>query len=211
MTTPSEVDAQHVGTFWLLNLTDASPPVVPARVPVTFGRAGPEDIAELAQAMGLSDASDTSDATEILSRFAAGKWCYSGRVDGRLATYGWVTFDKEEIGELGLSIRLQPGEAYIWDCGTPPAYRGQRLYPALLSYILAELRAMVLRRVWIGADADNVASQHGMELAGFHPVADFLLASPSDSHRTWLRGCAGASQQEIQDVHAAIFGENREP
>lgn len=210
MTTPSDVDAQHVGTFWLLNLADASPPVVAARVPVAFRRAGPEDRAELAQAMGLSDANDTSDVAEISRRFAASKWCYTGRVDGRLATYGWITFDKEEIGELGLSIRLQPGEAYIWDCGTSSAYRGQRLYPALLSYILIELRALGLRRVWIGADADNMASQRGMELAGFRPVADFLLASSSGSRRAWLRGCAGASEQEIQDVHAAIFGEKRE-
>jgi RimJ/RimL family protein N-acetyltransferase len=204
MTTPSDLDAQHVGTFWLLNLTENAPPAVAARVPVAFQRAGSEDTAELAQAMGLND------AAEIQRRFAAGKWCYIGRVDGRLATYGWVTFDEEEIGELGLSIRLQPGEAYIWDCGTPPTYRGQRLYPALLSYILAELRKPGLHRVWIGADADNVASQRGMELVGFHPIADFLLARSSEARRTWLRGCTGATQQEIQDVRSAIFGEKRE-
>lgn len=210
MNTTSDMDAQHVGTFWLLKLTEASPPMVEARVPATFQRAGPEGMAELGQAMGLSDGSDTGNADEIARRFAAGKWCYTGRVDGSLATYGWVTFDKEEIGELGLSIRLRPGEAYIWDCGTPPAYRGQRLYPALLSYICAELRALGLRRLWIGADADNVASQRGMELAGFRPIADFLLASPSDSRLAWLRGCPGASEQEIQDVYAAIFGDKRE-
>lgn len=203
MTMPSDLDGQHIGTFWLFDLSDASPPGVTARLPVTFGRAGTEDIPELAQVMGLPD------AAEIQRRLAAGKECFIGRVDGTLATYGWVTFDQEEIGELGLSIRLQRGEAYIWDCGTSAAYRGQRLYPALLSSLLAELRALGLRRVWIGADADNVASQHGMELAGFHPVADFLLARASAPPRTWLRGCGGASQQEIRDVHAAIFGEKR--
>ena len=204
MTMPSDLEAQHVGTFWLLNLTEAAPPAVAARVPVMFQRAGSEDRAELAQAMGLNN------TAEILRRFAAGKWCYIGRVDGRLATYGWVTFDQEEIGELGLSIRLQPGEAYIWDCGTPPVYRGQRLYPALLSYILAELRRLGLRRVWIGADADNVASQRGMELAGFRPIADFLLAHAPDTRRAWLRGCPDATTQEVQDIHVAIFGEKRE-
>jgi RimJ/RimL family protein N-acetyltransferase len=204
MTMPSDLEAQHVGTFWLLNLTEAALPEVAARVPVTFQRARSEDTAELAQAMGLDD------PDEILRRFAAGKWCYIGRVDGRLATYGWVTFDEEEIGELGLSIRLQPGEAYIWDCGTPPAYRGQRLYPALLSSIITGLRAMGLRRVWIGADADNVASQRGMELAGFRPIADFLLAHAPDRRRAWLRGCPDATTQEVQDIHTAIFGEKRE-
>lgn len=204
MTMPSDLDAQHVGTFWLLNLTGAVPPAVAARVPVTFQRAWSEDTAELAQAMGLDD------PDEIRRRFAAGKWCYIGRIESRLATYGWVTFDEEKIGELGLSICLQPGEAYIWDCGTPPAYRGQRLYPALLSYILSELHRLGLRRVWIGADADNVTSQGGIALAGFRPIADFLLARASDTRRAWLRGCPGATTQEVQDIHAAIFGEKRE-
>ncbi len=199
MTMPSDLDAQHIGTFWMLDLTGALPPAVTARVPAAFRRAGSEDIPELTQAMGLSD------QAEILRRFTAGKQCYTGRVDGRLATYGWVTFDKEDIGELGLSLRLQSGEAYIWGCGTPPAYRGQRLYPALLSYMLNELRAMGLRRVWIGADSDNIPSQRGMILAGFHPIADFLLASSSSPRRFWLRTCAGATEQEIQDIHTTIL------
>lgn len=201
MTMPADLDAQHIGTFWMLDLTDALPPAVAARVPTTFQHAGSEDIPELAQAMGLRD------QTEILRRFAAGKQCYTGRVDGRLATYGWVTFDKEDIGELGLSVCLQPGEAYIWNCGTPPAYRGQRLYPALLSYMFAELRAMGLYRIWIGADADNIPSQRGMILAGFRPIADFLLAGSLNPRHFWLRSCAGATEQEIQNIHTAIFGE----
>src|SRR5579884_3317274 len=151
MTMPSDLEAQHVGTFWLLNLTEAAPPAVAARVPVTFQRAGSEDRAELAQAMGLNN------TAEILRRFAAGKWCYIGRVDGRLATYGWVTFDQEEIGELGLSIRLQPGEAYVSARGTSPVYRRQRLCLALRSDSLADLRRLGLRRVRIGSHADNVA------------------------------------------------------
>ena len=86
----------------------------------------------------------------------SGKYCYTGYVDGVLATYGWVTFDQELIGELRMHIRLLPGEAYIWDCATLPEYRGLRLYPSLLWYIIGELRAQGLKRIWIGADADNV-------------------------------------------------------
>ena len=204
MTSSSDLDAQHVGTLWLLNLSGHLPPAVAPRVPVTFLRAGPEDIQELAQAMGYSDES------EIQQRFAAGKQCYIGRIDGKLATYGWVTFDIEALGELGLSIRLQPGEAYIWDCETPPAYRGQRLYPALLTSILGEMKRIGLRRVWVGADSDNIASQKGMALAGFRPIVDFLVAptqAPAMTQRAWLRGSPGAAEQEIRDAHYALFGE----
>ena len=126
--------------------------------------------------------------------------------NGELVTYGWVTFDFEHIGELSLSIQLRPGEAYIWDCGTPPLYRGKHLYPALLTYILGELQEMGLRRVWIGADSDNVASQKGMARAGFRPIVDYLLAQ-TPTRRSWLRGCPEASEQEIRDAHYMLLRE----
>ena len=68
-----------------------------------------------------------------------------------------------------------PGEAYIWDCATLPAYRRLRLYTALLVHIVEQLYAEGLCRVWIGADAENRASQSGMALAGFQPVADLVV------------------------------------
>src|SRR5206468_11462932 len=119
--------------------------------------------------------------------------------------YCWVTFDQEDISELGLSFSLKAGEAYIWDCATLPAYRGQHLYPALLHYILTTLQSGGLQRIWIGADADNLASQSGMILAGFQPMADYLLARESTQHRAWLRGRTDVAEQDILDVHAALF------
>src|SRR5947208_2071684 len=76
------------------------------RVAVNFQRVDSEAAPSLAQAMGLDS------PEEVLKRFEAGKRCYIGNVEGMLATYGWVTFDEELIGELGLRIRLAPGEAY---------------------------------------------------------------------------------------------------
>ena len=85
-------------------------------------------------------------------RFETGRHCYTAWVAGVLAAYGWVSFEEEFIGELGLRLKLLPGEAYIWDCVTLPAYRQNHLYSALLGYMLDELRAGPLCRVWIGAD-----------------------------------------------------------
>lgn len=198
----SDLDTQHVGTLWLLKFSDPLPPAVEPRVPTAFRRAGQEDLQELAVAMGQNG------QAEIERRWAAGKQCYIGNIAGKLAVYGWVTFDVEHIGELGLKIRLQPGEAYIWDCETTADFRGQRLYPALLSYMLGELRALGLRRVWIGADTDNVASQKGMALTGFQPVFDILIArDPAASQRMLSRGHAAASEQDVKDAHFALFGE----
>ena len=200
MSHTSEPGPQHLGTLWHMDLSEPSLIGPIPRVEVNFQRIDSEAAPSLAQAMGLEN------PEEVFKRFDAGKRCYIGNVDGVLATYGWVTFDKELIGELRLYIRLAPGEAYIWDCATLPEYRGLRLYPALLWYMISELRAQGLKRIWIGADADNLPSQVGMRLCGFHPIADFVLDYALALHSFWIRGHPGASEQLVEDARRALLG-----
>lgn len=196
MTTPSETGA--LGILWLARLDGPfSPPEIRPRQPAIISRAGSGDVAELAQAMGYSD------NVPILQRFSSGRQCYIARADGKLVAYGWITFDQEHIGELGLLMRLNAGEAYIWDCATLPAYRGQRLYPALLAHVLLELRHNGHSRVWIGTDADNLPSQRGVELVGCQPIVEIIEAEDG-AYAT--RGCPGASPEDVLDAHYALLG-----
>jgi hypothetical protein len=196
----SEPGPQHVGTLWLLDLSEPSLIGPIPRVEVIFQLAGSEATPLIAEAMGLGS------PEEVFKRLDAGKRCYIGNVNGVLATYGWVTFDKELIGELRLHIQLSPGEAYIWDCATLPEYRGLRLYPSLLWYIIGELRSQGLGRIWIGADADNLPSQVGMRLCGFHPIADFVQDYALGLHSYWIRGHPGASEQLVENARRALLG-----
>ena len=200
MSPTSEPGPQHVGTLWLLDLSELSITGPVPRVEVNFQRIGSEVAPSLARAMRL----DSSE--EVLKRFDESKRCYIGSVDGVLTTYGWVTFDKELIGELRLNIRLLPGEAYIWDCATLPEYRGLRLYPSLLWHIISELRAQGLKRIWVGADADNLPSQVGIRLCGFHPIADFVFDYALAFRSFWIRGHIGASEQLVEDARRALLG-----
>jgi len=200
MSIASELGPQHVGTLWLLDLNEPSLIGPIPRVEVNFQRVGSEVASSLAQAMGLGS------PEEVLKRFDAGKHYYTANVVGVLATYGWVTFDEELIGELRLHIQLSPGEAYVWDCATLPKYRGLRLYPSLLWYIIGELRSQDVRRIWIGADADNLPSQVGMRLCGFHPIADFVLDYALALHSFWIRGHSGAPEQLVEDARRALLG-----
>jgi hypothetical protein len=144
------------------------------------------------------------DADPVLRRFEKGSRCYLARVDDKIVAYGWISFDEEEIGELGLRIRLNQAEAYIWDCGTLPAYRGKRLYPALLGYMLCELQKAGFQRVWIGTDADNLPSQVGVALAGCQPVLD--VVRDSSTHRLVSQGRPGVPIEDVVDAHYAMFG-----
>jgi len=199
MTPATEPGAQHMGTLWMLRLDRPLPPACEPRIPVTFQHAGPEIADELAAVMGYDE------STTVLQRFRLGKYCYIAS-SAELITYGWITFDEERIGELGLSVRLQAGEVYIWDCATLPAYRGQHLYPALLSHMLRELQNAGLWRAWIGMDADNRPSQAGVARAGFQPIVDILQARDTSARTFLVRGCPGASAEDVQAAQYALFG-----
>jgi ribosomal protein S18 acetylase RimI-like enzyme len=190
-------DAAALGLLWMMRLDGPLPEQPRLRIPAVFERVGAEQVEELSRAMGFDD------LDPVLQRLGDGRHCYLARVEGRLAAYGWITFDREDIGELGLSIRLNEGEAYIWDCATLVAYRGQRLYPALLVYMLGELKRAGYLRIWIGTDADNLPSQKGVALVGCQRVVDIIMAEDGEYA---TRGCPGVVQQDVLDAHYALFG-----
>jgi GNAT superfamily N-acetyltransferase len=193
-------DSRRPGTLWVRNLDWPLPDNIVPRVPATFRCISPDEIDSLAQVMRLDN------PALIQQRFALGKRCYVAQVEGEFAAYGWVSFNEEEIGEIRLQIHLMQGEAYIWDCGTVPAYRRLRLYSALLLHIADQLRAEGLCRAWIGADGDNVASQQGMTLAGFRPVADLVVARVLAMRMFWVRGRAGVPEAVVTDARRALLG-----
>lgn len=201
MTAHPASDVQHMGLLCRLSLAKPLPACPAPRVSATFLRVESALVKELAPVMGFAD------PAPVLQRLNLGRHCYIARVAGQLAAYGWLTFDKEEIGELGLSVRLLPGEAYIWDCATLPAFRGQRLYPALLASILGELQRTGFQRVWIGMDADNLPSKTGAVLAGFQPVIDILLVREPHTRRFLVRGYPDVPSEYVQDAQYALFGD----
>ncbi len=196
----SESDSRHPGTLWVRNLDWPVPENVAPRVPVAFRCVDPGEIESLAHIMR------PADPAMIQQRFAAGKRCYVAQVADTLAAYGWVSWEEEDIGEIGLRLHLMPGEAYIWDCATLPAYRRLRLYTNLLIHISEQLRAEGLCRIWIGVDADNTASQNGIALAGFQPVADLVVTRVIAVRQFWVRGRPGVPEYVVDDARRALLG-----
>lgn len=196
----SEIDPRRSGTLWVLNLDWPLPSDLSPRVPAAFTRIGPEAVLSLARAMACDDRA-------VLQRFGPGRRCYVAQIEGEIAAYSWVTFDEEQIGEMRMSIRLMPGEAYIWDCVTLPAFRRNRFYTALLAHITGELRAEGFCRAWIGTDFDNVPSQNGIALAGFWPVADLVVDRVVAMRLVWVRGRDGVPEHVVTDVRRALLGD----
>jgi N-acetylglutamate synthase-like GNAT family acetyltransferase len=204
MMKPTEGGAQPRITLWLLDLDQPAMAGPALQSPVVFTRAGPEIAQELAQVMELDN------TTLVQQRFDQGQHCYVGKLANSPVTYGWVTFDEEEIGEVSLRIRLKVGEAYIWNCATLPAYRRQHLYSALLAYIVASLRQQELRRVWIGTDHDNLFAQQGIARAGFQATGDIMINQTREPRHAWMRARPTVHKQLALDTYHALFGERED-
>jgi GNAT superfamily N-acetyltransferase len=187
----------------MLHLDEETPPVVP-RVQAQFQLLHREAEPVLASAI------EPIMGTPFIKRLESGRQCYTARVDGRLAAYGWVSFTDENIGELNLRIKLLVGEAYIWDCVTLPDYRNQHLYSALLAFIVRELHARSYCRAWIGADLENVPSQRGMARAGFHHVADLLIGHTLARRQISVAGLSGVSDSIVAEARRAFLND-RDP
>jgi ribosomal protein S18 acetylase RimI-like enzyme len=200
MMVSAENDPRRHGTIWVLNLDQESPALTP-RIPADFRRVTPD------LAPALASSIDSLSLAEITRRLASGRQCYAAWVDDQVAAYGWVSFVEEDIGELNLRIKLLPGEAYIWDCATLPAFREKLLYSALLIYILGELRAQDLCRAWIGADYDNIPSQKGMARAGFHHVADLVIQRVLTIRQVWVVGLPDVPESIVAEARRAFLND----
>jgi GNAT superfamily N-acetyltransferase len=115
---------------------------------------------------------ELADHHPVLARLQAGRRCFVAIVDGRIASYAWVSSGCEHVGELERVFVLPEGDCYIWDCATAPEQRGQHLYTALLSHLLSLFKGEGVRRVWIGASRANHFSTRGIVRAGFHPAIE---------------------------------------
>ena len=196
----AENDPRRAGTIWTLNL-DEIVPVIKPLIPASFRRVGPDLVPILVSTM------DGVSSEELLKRMETGRRCYAACVKDQVAAYGWVSFDDERIGELNLRIRLLPGEVYIWDCATKPELRRNRLYSALLSFIVGELAAENFCRVWIGADMDNKPSQQGIARAGFHHVADLVVTRVLAIRQVWVQGQPGVQEDIIEEARRAFLND----
>ena len=195
-------DPRPIGTIWVFDLDHPIPFIKPT-IDAAFFRVDSESMPQLSAAM------DSNDSAEVLKRFENGRRCYVAQVEDKLAAYGWVSLEEEFVGELSLHLKLLPGEAYIWDCVTLPAFRRNHLYSALLTYILMDLRAESLHRVWIGADLDNTASQRGIARAGFKAVADLVLVQVVARRQVWVQGRPDVPESLVTEARR-VYLNNRD-
>jgi GNAT superfamily N-acetyltransferase len=201
------------GTLWAWERENGRPPLAPVQVEFAFeeidtaGIDDRNDLDELAAAMHLP----TPEV--IRQRLASNRRCFVLKVNDQIITYGWVTHGVEAVGELERQFHLHEDEAYVWDCGTVPAWRRQGCYSALLSHMIDRLYEEGVSRIWIGASRLNRPSVRGIANAGFQHVVDVnyrrfyrltilrIQASP-----TALPAHISAAYRILINDHEQVFG-----
>ena len=192
--------AWESGRLWAIDLAQSEPVVISSHLKIgaTFAEIQSEQLQALADVMG------GHDPRSIQHRLDAGKRCFAGQVDGRLAAYCWVSQSAECIGEIEHEIHFQPDEVYIWDCATLPEYRRKGLYSFLLAFMTGQLRSDGIRRVWIGSSLDNQASMGGFVRAGFKPVADMVFVRILTLSAMWVNGVPSAPVALVESARRIL-------
>jgi RimJ/RimL family protein N-acetyltransferase len=118
-------------------------------------------------------------------RAGGGHQPWLARLSDEPVGWGWCADREAAIGELGLTRPIPPGNRYLWDFWTVPAWRGHGIYPRLLQAIVAHERDA--DRFWVGHDLGNIASARGIGKAGFQEVG-LLFRQPDGGWELVPRG-----------------------
>ena len=135
---------------------------------------------DIARAMGL-------DGDRAAPRFARGCRCFAIERDADIVAFGWLSLQREWIGELGVWITPGVGEGYVWNCFTLDPHRRLGHYRRLLEGFI---RLPGLRRLWIGS-IDDPAEKADAD-AGFVPVLVCEVRSLPGLRWLRLRSATGA-------------------
>jgi GNAT superfamily N-acetyltransferase len=152
-------------------------------LPDGFIEVTPVSAAPLVAAMAL-------EGDRVAIRFARGCRAFARFAEGEVVSYGWLSTEREWVGELALDITLAPGEAYVWNCFTLEPHRRRGHYRAVLEGIVAVARSQGLRRLWIGSV--DIPAEKADSDAGFARVLRFDISSAGEQRTLTVTAAPGA-------------------
>jgi len=123
-----------------------------------------EDLDLLSRLCGL-------DESEIEERLRTAHQPYVACIGDVLVAYGWSASGPTRFGSPSVSFVVSPGNRYLMDFATLPAWRGRGIYPRLLQAIMDQ-KCSDAERFWTMHHRDNAASARGIQKAGFANVAE---------------------------------------
>jgi hypothetical protein len=140
-----------------------------------------------------------SDGDRASPRFERGCRCFAIERNGEILSYGWLSAGREWIGELGLWISPEPGEAYVWNCFTLEPHRRRGHYRSLLHGFVS---ITGVRRLWIGSL--DIPAEKADADAGFIRVLGFESSPRGDSRLLEVRAVEGADRSLVDEARRRL-------
>ncbi len=110
----------------------------------------------------------------IVDRWDAGHLCFVARDGDRIVSACWVAMRNAWTDYLGCGVDLTPGDAYLFDAFTLPAYRGHGIALALCMQQLRHLAQAGRRRAIRATVPENAPAVAMHTRAGFRPAGTIV-------------------------------------
>ena len=139
--------------------------------------------------------------TAALHRIENGESAFTISINKKLAASGWLVKDQRTsvLSEVHQTMLLPEGSVSLYDFYTDPKFRGRGLYRQLIAHMLQlAFSNENTKYAYICVLADNGASRHVIEKAGFQHQGSFYLERKFGRLKKWAD--KDASKQESIDA-----------
>jgi len=124
---------------------------------------------------------------QVQQRWDVGHLCFAARHEGRLVACCWAALAGAWSDYLRCAVELAPGEAYLFDAYTLPAWRGRGIAHAVCMQQLSYLRQAGRRRVIRMTAAENTVALQVHAKAGFRPAGAIVSLGIGPRRRIFRR------------------------
>ena len=102
------------------------------------------------------------------NRFRKGDFCCVSIYNNEIVSYCWIAIQRAYIGEIDKNIHMKSNEIYMYDAFTKPEFRGNNLFPSILTTILDFGRQKGYQKGLIFTLSSNNSSITAIKKAGFN-------------------------------------------
>jgi hypothetical protein len=151
----------------------------------------PVEIAELDESAlpGYTRFRPEQDSSMIRRRMAAGDRCFILRSNGKIVHSGWVCTGTRQEPYLRCTLRLPPGDIFLYDHYTCPSCRGQGFSQARDLHVMARYRELGFRRSIAIVAIENKLAFRPFQALGYTAIGEFLslwwIAGKKIHSRQW--------------------------
>jgi len=168
----SRIGLKYVRMLVYERSLDTEIPEVETKVTVEVRLVSAEDVKSgRYEGVSLASGDDPSRHNNPLSRLRNGEVCLIAVVDGKIAGYSWLYFQKTKYEPaIETEIALEDGESLIYDRLVFPEFRGNGIGEKLNEERIHFLKARGFKKVYGYVVADNIVSIKSLKALGFYPT-----------------------------------------